>query len=352
MRVSELGQLLSECGYQIHWSRYPMTMMVSLTSIINSSWSLLQRIFKDASVAQTKIDKPPIFIIGHWRSGTTLTHELMSQDSNLTFATNYDAFVPWHFLVSEKVIKWPIRLLLPKQRPMDNMNVDVDYPQEDDFALMAMGAMSYYRRLGFPDQQDAFVRLLDSEGLPEDQRQQLADCIMYFFKSLTCRSDRQLVLKSPPHTARVRLLLEMFPDAKFVHVSRHPYKVVPSTMRLWAISDKIHGFHLPKYDDDQLMEHVARAKAALYGAYFRDRELMSENQLAEISFESLIADPVATIEKVYDQLQLSGVDDVLESTRLYFDQRKGHKQNKHDFDHLRERIDSQWSDYMQLFNYQ
>ena len=29
---------------------------------------------------KSKIDQPPVFIIGHWRSGTTMLHELMIQD--------------------------------------------------------------------------------------------------------------------------------------------------------------------------------------------------------------------------------------------------------------------------------
>lgn len=351
MRVAELRKLLSDCHYQIHWSRYPMTMMVSLTSLFNSSWWLLHRLLLESSVAQTQISQPPIFIIGHWRSGTTLTHELMSLDPNLAYATNYDAFVPWHFLLSGKLFKWPVKLLLPKQRPMDDMNIDVDYPQEDDFALMAMGAASYYRRLGFPEQQNAFIEFLDSQGLSEVERDRLSNCISCFYKALTYRSNRQLVLKSPPHTARIRLLLELFPDAKFVHISRHPYKVVPSTMRLWAISDKIHGFHPPKYTDDELMEHVAQAKTALYDAYARDRSLLPSHQLVEISFESLLADPAATIEHVYNRLQLPGGEHVVDSTKNYFQQRKHHKQNKHSFDHLRDQIDVQWSDYMQLFGY-
>ena len=351
MRVAELKNLLSDCRYQIHWSRYPMTMMVSLTSMINSGWSLLQRLAKQKRIAETKVRKPPVFIIGHWRSGTTLTHELMSRDENLTFASNYDAFVPWHFLVSGPIVKWPVKMLLPKQRPFDDMNIDVDYPQEDDFALMAMGAVSYYRRFGFPEQQDDFLRYLDSEKLTRADRQRLANCISFFFQSLSYRHDQQLVLKSPPHTARIRLLLELYPDAKFVHISRHPFKVVPSTMRLWAISDKIHCFHPPRYDDAALMEHVAQAKTCLYSAYSRDRSLLAPEQLCEISFESLIADPTETIGKIYEQLQLPGVDQVMQSTREYFEQRKGHKQNKHSSDHLREQIADQWQDYMQLFGY-
>lgn len=352
MRVSEFQELLSACENQIHWSRFPMLGMVSMTSVINSGWSLVQRLAKQSSVANTAIEKPPVFIVGHWRSGTTLMHELMSLDKKLAFPSNYDAFVPSHFLVSAGIVKWPIKLLLPKQRPFDNMSIDVDYPQEDDFALMTMGAPSYYRRLGFPDQQDSFIQFLDSEKLSKAHRERLADCISLFYKSLTHRCGKQLVLKSPPHTARIGLLHELYPDAKFVHISRHPYKVVPSTMRLWAISDKIHGFHEPQYDDATLLEHVSKAKSVLYAAYCRDRTLLSENQLVEISFESLLADPAATIERVYGQLELPGVGEVVDSTNEYFGRRQGHKQNKHSYAHLQKQIDADWSDYMQLFEYE
>ena len=325
--------------------------MVSMTSVVNSGWSLLNRLLRQSQVASTSIEKPPIFIVGHWRSGTTLTHELMSRDSNLAYPSNYDAFVPWHFLVSAGLVKWPVKVLLPSKRPFDNMSIDVDYPQEDDFALMAMGAPSYYRRFGFPDQQDAFVEMLDSEKLSESDRKRLADCVSTFYRSLTYRSGRQLVLKSPPHTARIALLREMFPEAKFVHISRHPHKIVPSTMRLWAISDKIHGFHNPKYNEQELMQHVAKTKSVIYEAYFRDRSLLPESQLVEVSFESLIANPARTIEKIYDQLQLRGVEAVLAMTRKYFEERKGHQQNKHSSDHLRKQIDEDWTDYMKEFGY-
>ena len=328
-----------------------MTFMVSLTSAVNSGWSLINGLLKQSQISNTRIEKPPIFIVGHWRSGTTLTHELMSQDSNLTYPSNYDAFVPWHFLVSARLVKWPVKILLPRKRPFDNMSIDVDYPQEDDFALMAMGAPSYYRRFGFPDQQDSFIELLDSEKLTGAGRARLADCISIFYKSLTSRSGRQLVLKSPPHTARIALLHEMFPEAKFVHISRHPHKVVPSTMRLWAISDKIHGFHPPRYNELELMQHIAKAKTIMYEAYFRDRALLPESQLVEISFESLISDPEQTVKRIYERLQLPGIENVLAMTKKYFADRQGHKQNKHSSDHWKEQIDSDWAEYMKEFGY-
>ena len=350
--MGEYGKLLSKCGYQVHLTRIPLAFMVGVSSVFNSIFAAGQTLLKDSAVNSTAITEPPIFIIGHWRSGTTLTHELLSKDSNLAFPCNYDAFVPWHFLMSSGIIKAPIKLLLPGRRPFDDMSIDVEYPQEDDFALMAMGAPSYYQRMGFPSQQEDFTRLLDCELFEPSERKRLADLALYFYKALTLRYGKRLVLKSPPHTARIRLLRELFPDAKFVHLSRHPTRIVPSTMRLWAISDIVHGFQWPLYSDEQLMEHIRVTKGIIYNAYKRDRDELTDNQLVEIKFESLLADPAETIRHIYGKLELPDVEPVLESTREYFDQRSHHKQNRVPVDHLHAQIESEWSDYMEMFGYE
>ena len=57
---------------------------------------------------------------------------------------------------------------------------------------------------------------------------------MYFVKSLSYRNDsRRLILKSPPSTARIGVLLEAFPRAKFVYLYRNPYDVFYSMRKLW-----------------------------------------------------------------------------------------------------------------------
>ena len=94
-------------------------------------------------IAQQPIKDAPIFIIGHWRSGTTLLHELMSLDERFTFPTTYECFVPNHFLISAWFDAW-LKCLLPKQRPMDNMALGWDRPQEDEFALCNMVPQSLF----------------------------------------------------------------------------------------------------------------------------------------------------------------------------------------------------------------
>ena len=62
-----------------------------------------------------------------------------------------------------------------------------------------------------------------------------------FLQRITFRNPKRLVLKSPPHTCRIRLILEMFPDARFVHIHREPYVIYQSTRHLHLKSSVIYS---------------------------------------------------------------------------------------------------------------
>ena len=95
--------------------------------------------------------------------------------------------------------------------------------------------------------------------------------MVHFLKMLTAQYKSQLVLKSPPHTGRLKQLAEWFPGAKFIHMSRHPYRLVPSTMRLWKLLDQLQSFQLPKYDDVWLKNYIFECKNLMYSAYLEQR---------------------------------------------------------------------------------
>ena len=120
-------------------SRIPMAILVTIFSILNSLLGVFQLIFFGRKIARTKIQDDPIFVIGHWRSGTTLLHELLVLDERHTYSDTYACFTPQHFLVSGWFLRPLLKVLLPRRRPMDNMAAGWDRPQEDEFALCNMG---------------------------------------------------------------------------------------------------------------------------------------------------------------------------------------------------------------------
>ena len=353
MKFGDYISLLRENRFQIHPYKYPMTVLVGACALLNTSAALTQRLLKHRTIVDTVIEKPPIFVVGHWRSGTTLMHELLSLDDRFAFPNTLDTFTPNHFLVTRHVLGPLLRLILPKQRPMDDMAVRVNSPQEDDFALCAYGAPTPYRRVAFPNRQGKDHVQLNLSLADPGQRVELQKALEHFIKSLTIRYDsKRLVLKSPPHTGRIKQLAQWFPQAKFVHLSRHPHKVVASTMRLWRLLDELQGFQVPNYDESWLKNYVFECKDLMYQAYFSQRDLLPRNQLAEVRFESLLDDPVGVMSSVYDQLELRDFGDVRGSIESYFEARKGHQTKTADIaTEFADDIDHHWLEYMDAFGY-
>ena len=126
--------------------------------------------------------------------------------------------------------------------------------------------------------------------------------LLWFLKCLTLRNPKRIVLKSPPHTCRIRALLEMFPKAKFVHIVRDPYVIFPSTVNLWKRLYRDEGLQMPT--GEGLEEHVFDTFTRMYEAFERDRDLIGPGQFCEVRYEELVADPMEQMRRVYEELEL------------------------------------------------
>jgi omega-hydroxy-beta-dihydromenaquinone-9 sulfotransferase len=353
MRVRSYLRLLRENRFDIDLSRYPMTALVGICAVINSTLGAVQNLTHGKRIANAEMPAPPIFVIGHWRSGTTLMHELLALDQQFAYPSNFDAFVPNHFLLSRFVFHPIVRLLMPANRPMDNMEMGVGSPQEDDFALCAYGAPTPYRRIAFPNRTHRDHLLLNIANASEEELYSLEQAMKRFLDSLTVRYQKQLILKSPPHTGRVIKLAQWFPGAKFIHISRHPYDLVPSTMRLWKTLDQLMGFQFPRYDDVSLKNYIFECQDLMYAAYHQQRSMIPTENLIEIRFEDLVGNPLAEMERVYRQLQLNDFDRARPLIESYFNRKKSHQKNRFALDEsLKMEIDARWPMYMEMFGYQ
>lgn len=351
--MGDYFSLLKENRFQIHPARYPMAGLVGMSSVVNSGLAAVQRLAFKKKIDAAKLHGPPVFIVGHWRSGTTLMHELISLDPRFNFPSNFEAFIPTHFLVSRPIFYPLVHMLLPRRRPMDNMSISASSPQEDDFALIGYGVSTPYRRIAFANRINRDHLELNFDNASPVVERQLHDAMETFLKSLTLRYQSRLVMKSPPHTGRISQLAKWFPDAKFIHLSRHPHKLVPSTMRLWKLLDVLQSFQVPKYDDTWLKNYIFECKDLMYASYFEHRSEIPTNRLVEVRFEDLVAEPIQQLEKAYEQLELGGFEDVKPNVLNYFEQKKSHKKNEHQLDEkLKLEIDSNWQEYMSEFGYQ
>ncbi len=353
MRVRDFWRLLAANHFRISLARWPMALMLMWITVINSILYRIQFVFFEKKIEQLKLEKPPIFIIGHWRSGTTHLHELLTLDQRFTFPNTYDCFVPSHFLLTRRFAPKLFSWLLPSKRPMDNMKAGFDRPQEDEFAFCPLGCPTPYLRMAFPNEPYPYAEMLNLEGAdPKD-----VDCfkrsIEWFVKALTLKDNKQLVLKSPPHTGRLEVLAEVFPGAKFIHITRDPLDLFPSMMRTWRALDEAQGFQLPKYSDEHLEEYIFDAYDRMYGGFKNQRPKIADENFYQIKFEDLASRPVEELEKIYRTLDLGDFSAALPALQTYVEGQKDYKRNKHELNPiLKEKIQHRFRWYSETFGYE
>ncbi len=194
-------------GPRLDWTYSLKTASVGVTSVINSIEAAIEHLRFGRAIERTQITKPPVFILGHWRSGTTLLHNLMSLDPQFVCPNMYEVLFPTHFLTTEKLVTSLTHWVVPKTRPMDNMPAAWSMPQEDELALLLLCGHSGYMMLAHQGDRSKYGSLFDYNDLSPQAQAEWKAALLYFLKKLTYKSGRAMLLKSPTHTYRVPVLL-------------------------------------------------------------------------------------------------------------------------------------------------
>jgi len=320
-------------------------------SLLNTGLRWLQHGLHGDRIADTKVPHAPIFVVGHWRTGTTLLHELLILDERFTCPDTAQCFMPCHFLLSEEFFKHYLWFLMPQKRPMDNMPAGWERPQEDEFALCLLGRPSTYADVAFPNRPPQHPGALDLSGLTPRELAEWKRTFRRFVQALTLRDPRRLVLKSPPHTARIRVLLELFPDARFVHIKRDPYVLFASTVNLWRSMGKKHGFQTPR-NGPALEEKVLREFRVIYERLEEGKMLIPPGRFCEVRYEELTKDLVGGVRRVYEGLGLGGFEAVRPRLEEYAARSRGYETNKYPLtDELRAKVKDRWGDLIKRLGY-
>ena len=351
MRLGTWLRELATNRFDISPSQAPMSVSVTCFSAANSMLAVMDQALYGRKVAKVELAEPPLFILGHWRSGTTFLHELLICDPAHTYATTYQCFAPHHFLASDELVPWATRFLLPSRRPMDNMAAGWDRPQEDEFALQNLGMPSPYLSMMFPNHGPVHCDYLTLRNLAAEDRRKWQETLATFFKRIALRDNRRIVVKSPPHTARVKALLEIFPNAKFVHLARDPYALYASTVALWRSLNEVQAAHVVR-DESWIGPYVVDSLRRMYGAYFEDRKLLAANQLVELRYEDLIDDPQRQVREIYERLELGDFARIQPALASHLSDVKNYRTNRHELDDsTRDEIHTAWLEYFEQFEY-
>jgi hypothetical protein len=231
MVFGDWWRLLRRHRFAIDPPYWPRTLFQTAVSLANSTNARREERSFGPRIDVTEVNAP-LFILGHWSSGTTHLHNLLALDPGFAYPHLLQALNPLTFLITESQMAPVAERLTMRRRPQDDVAIGIDAATEDEFALCAMTGLSPYMEWAFPRGGHDYNKYLTFRQVTEEEVARWRAALTRFLKKLTLRYGRPLVLKSPPHTSRIRLLLEAFPDARFIHIHRDPYDVFRSTRHL------------------------------------------------------------------------------------------------------------------------
>ncbi len=352
MRLEHWLPLLARNGFRIHPLRMPFALLTTGAAVSNTALYLIQQLVYGRRIRMTQPVAPPIFILGHWRTGTTFLQEMLWHDPRLATPSNYQVYSANHFLLTESLVQRFLKFLLPGKRPMDNVTIQWESPQEDEWARVTMGLPSPYLRCAFSNEPPPFADYFDMDSLSPAEIDVWKKGFVKFLQCVTLRTGKRLVFKSPHNTGRIKLLHHMFPDAKFIHVTRHPFTVFPSTLRMYRSFDFSQSLQKPS-DSDELESYVLESGKRMYDSYHAYRAHVPAEQIIDVRYDDLIRDPLGKMREIYQHLGLGSMEPALEGFREYLRPRTSYVTNRHQLpEYWHERIRTEWSAYFDTFGYQ
>jgi len=260
----------------------------------------------------------PVFIVGNARSGTTLFHRLLCGD-----AQRFVHFRTWEILFpslfQKKVLGALVALyrrLFPssfdrlsawENRQLTSLKrmhpIGINKAEEDDFLLLIPFASATLTVL-FPYLED-LVELVTFDWRPAPIRKR----IMQFYRECVSRQlyfhggSRTLLSKNPSFVMKIRSLAEEFPDAKFVYLIRNPFETIPSLLKL--LNTVWLGLGLDSDHIERTTRELAEGCVRDYNYAIDALSELPDDRYAIVVYTDLVADPKATVEKVYQRLKLS-----------------------------------------------
>jgi hypothetical protein len=296
-----------------------LRLQMATSGAVLSAAEWVQRAAWAARLEAITVEKP-IFIVGHWRSGTTLLHELLCTAPGLSYPTTHACLCPQYFLLDKEGGRK--RHGAGVTRPMDNMVIEADSPQEDEFALLCLGLPSPYEAFLHPKALPQVLALADLD--PASSAAWAARFKLFLAGVSALTPGKRLVLKSPPHSLRIAALAALFPDAQFIHIIRDPRRVYPSAIRMWREMFRLYAVG-EMIDADVIGRSVVETISGIDAAITDAAVSLPPGRYTALRYEDLVGSPSRVIGDLHEFLGLGDREEARSRLAAAWEQRQSYR---------------------------
>jgi hypothetical protein len=337
-------------------SSWPLLLLAFGASFARLPFTLAERLYVAARRRSLVQAEAPVFIVGHWRSGTTHLYNILTRSLRFAFISPFATALPWDFLLLGRMLRPVLGRALPKHRFIDRMAVNPDSPQEDEIALANMQTLSFYHGLYFPHR----LRENFEAGIFLDGAEPWAIAcwerrLRHFFDKLMIEQPgRRLLVKNPVYTARVAQLKRLWPQAKFIHIYRNPYVVFQSTRNFYrALFRELALQPADIAAPETLIEAlILESYPRMMRALAEDAVRLPTEDFVELRFETFEQSPLAEIERLYATLQLTGFEQDRPLFQEYLQGTQSYRKNTYAYpDDVVHKVGAHWREFIDRWDY-
>ena len=336
----------------------PRIAVFYLKLILQEPLRIMEKINYSEKIQRHKLLKDPVFIIGHWRSGTSFLQYLLGKDPQFCYMNKFQVVFPDIFLNSEKLLK-PLIKAIPKTfnftRDARNMsiNLELDSPSEIEIALTTiMSPTSLHWGHIFPENaREFFDKFLFFEDIDEKEVELWKSSYQHLIKKISFKNHgQQVLIKSPGNTSRIEKLLEIYPNARFIFIHRNPYDVFYSSKKLW--NTLLDNLALQDFTEAEIEQEIIYSYRKLMCHYLQQRPEVPRGQLTEIRFEKFMADPVNELRRVYADLNLKDFNEAKPEIEQFLKNEASGEASSYDYEtEILKTINKEWSFAFTEWNY-
>jgi len=272
------------------------------SAIWSSIFASAEKVLLKNKIEATPVPDDPIFIIGHWRTGSTLLHQLMNLDPYNAAPTLFQVAVPDSFMVAYPFYKPILNATINKHRPMDKVKLGMNEPQEDEYAIYRITDFSPLEKLVFPKEMEYFL-LHENNFIPEgEELNNWEKKLKAFYQKLYFKNGKTIVSKNPFNSFRIPILARIFPGARFIHIVRNQVDVVPSTVNMWSIVQQQNALISKEYKPR--VKEIVEVYNKMLDLINKDLAQISPGRRTVVKYEDLVSNPISQVKEIYLSLSM------------------------------------------------